>query len=183
MAALMPIRGERMILSGVPFSYAIFFDPQLAAGGEVPGVVTAVDRQRLAEPRRAAGQVEHVLHAAPRVHQRQAIERLDGADQDGAAQADVFRHAVEAPPGVDHIDVGVPRRAEHRRVAPRHSAIRVASRIAAAQVGFGFDDPPAAEALRRLPHQPLADQLAGDNGRMAGIERSGQQVCAEHGIA
>ena len=169
------MRGERRIFSGVLFSECVFFDPEFAAGGEVVRVVAAVDGERLAEAGGTAGYVEQVLSTAASMHKRQAIEWLDGANQDGAAQADIFGHAVEAPLGVDHIDVGVPRRAEHRRVAGRHPAIGVTSRVAAAQVGFGLDDAAAAEALRRQSRTAVCRSVRGPQPRDRGHKTPGEE--------
>ena len=81
-----------------------------------------VTPSRLAKAARSRAQAAHVVGAAPRPHHSEAGRRLEGADQHGAAQRPGAAHQVQAPMKAASVDVGVPRRAEHRGVARRRAA-------------------------------------------------------------
>ena len=116
--------------------------------------------------------------ASAGAHEVEAGDRFDGANEYAAGLAIRFRHQVEAfVHTVNQVDVGVTRRSEDDAGTLRQAAGGVGCEvIAAAQVGFGFDDDAGGGAV----HQEFADQVAGDFHGGAGIERSGEYAAGEH---
>jgi len=47
-------------------------------------------------------------------------------------------------------------------------------------IGFGLDDTAAGDAFRQLPHHELADEIAGESGRILRQLRAGEWAMAGH---
>jgi hypothetical protein len=139
---------------------------------DVHAVVMARDPEG---QRELAGTVGELLGprcgAAARTHEVQAGYRFDSANEHAAGLAIRFRHQVEAfVHTVNQVDVSVAGRSEDDSGTLGHAAGSVGGEvIAAAQVGFGFDDDAGGGAV----HREFADQVAGDFHGGAGIERAG----------
>ncbi len=78
-----------------------------------------------------------------------------------------IEHPVHA---VDEVHVGVARRAKHGVVAPGGAGRGVARRIFGAAVPFSFDDPSDEGLPIHDAHQPLADEIVGNDLGIACIE-------------
>jgi hypothetical protein len=53
--------------------------------------------------------------------------------------------------------------------------MRVAGRVAAAEIRLRLDDPPRSDSLGRFANQPLAQKLASDRDRVAGVKLAGKR--------
>ena len=132
------------------------------------------DRERLADPARARAQEPHVVEPPAPPHLTEPVRRLERADQDGVGDALGLADEVDAPVDpVRAVDVGVPRRPEHRGVSRRQAAVAVRRRVLVV-VGLELDDP-AADAVdeERRPDQLLCDLVHG----------SGEKSATDHGLA
>ena len=131
--------------------------------------------------RELAGAVRQVALAAgggaPGPHRVDALQRLDGAQQHGAAHAFALRHDVHEPVAVvDEVDVGLAGPAEEVVTAPlRLDETRLAVYDAPAvegrvvlRVRLRLDEPPHEAPVRMVVHEQLADEVAGDLQRRAG---------------
>lgn len=124
---------------------------------EVSAVHPTVYPESLSQLARAAAQVpEH--GCAPRLdHKVNPRNRLESADQNRLRGTLGLSDGVQAPAGVDHVDVGVPGRTEHRPVAVRHPSRGMVCGIAG-QVCLCLDDAAGNDAVGRLVKQDMADQ-------------------------
>ena len=80
-------------------------------------VEPAVDGESLAEAARASGQFEPLLSLAVCLHEVDAVDRLDRADEHRGARAVRPGHHVEAVTRMDRVHICPARRAEHGGVA------------------------------------------------------------------
>ena len=121
-------------------------------------VQALVDAQCRAQPPRSGAKLfDGDPPAAPPVHDLQAMERLDGADEDGAARCAADDVEAMMQP-VDAIDIGMADRPEHRRVACGPAGEAVRGRIGGV-IGLGLHDR-TADAVHQQGH---AKQRAGDD--------------------
>ena len=100
----------------------------------------AGDPECLAQPPWPGAEQALVLEAAPTLHLRKPVCRLERADQD--CVRDTLRPAdkVDAPVNaVGAVDVRMARRAEHGRVAAGAAAVAVGGRVLVV-VGLDLDD-------------------------------------------
>ena len=127
-------------------------------GGEVEAVVAQLDPQRLRELAGPGAELLLALHAAPRAHQVDPGERLQGADQHrgphAGGLADGVQQRVDA---VGAVDVRAPRGAEEGRRSRGEPHVGVTGGLAVV-VGLGLDDHPR----DALVLDDAADQRAGD---------------------
>src|SRR4051812_22013703 len=82
-------------------------DPQRFAFREIPAVQLSVDIQRLTKPRRAADEIEELVGAAAELHELDANEWLQRSNQDRAATVFGLRDCVQAPLGMNRVDIRV----------------------------------------------------------------------------
>ena len=71
---------------------------------------------------------------------------------------------------VDHVDVGVPGRAEHHSRAFGEPARGVCREVVRTEVGLRLDDAPHALDARNDVHEVLAEELPRDEDRVAVVE-------------
>ena len=99
-------------------------------------------------------------------HDRDAFERLERPDQDAGADALRFARDIQHPGNpVGEIDIGVSRLEKERTNARRHPSVGVPGGVAD-DVGLGFDNTAAGYPFRQFAHQQLADEKAGERGRI-----------------
>jgi hypothetical protein len=172
---------------------------QAKGGGriqEVEPVIVELDAKCRSEVRRAGGQaLRHqprdpsalgrgVCRSGPtprhrggepcRPHQVHALERFDGAQENGAAAPGGAYDDIEARVHpVDTVDIRSSGCAEHGGRARRRPKPGVRGTVLRAGVRLHLDDPAAAAALASLAHEKHPDQAAGclDDGTR---EQTGQ---------
>ena len=131
-------------------------------------VEPAVDGESLAEAARASGQFEPLLSLAVCLHEVDAVDRLDCADEHRGARAVRPGHDVGAVTRMDRVHIGPARRAEYGVVALGFPARGVAGRVAFGQVGLGLDDAPGEPPPIQCSHKQFANQVTGNRwGRTA----------------
>ena len=151
--------------------------PQRLSARQVPAIQAPVDRQRLAQPRRAARQLANAnlrlalciarpvtcrdirrpAQQAPLFHKLNSRQGFQRSQQHGMRDPRRLGNDVQAPPRVDRIHVRVPRRTEHARIPPRRPAISMARGIMLSQIGLHLDDPPRRETGRCVPTKRLPE--------------------------
>jgi hypothetical protein len=98
------------------------------------------DPERLAEPAGSGAEQTIVVQAASLPHPLESVGGLECADQDRTRGVDLLAHEVQTPvDAVRPVDVGMPRRAEHRGVALGPATVPVRGRILVV-VGLDLDD-------------------------------------------
>ena len=126
----------------------------------------AGDAERLAEASRPGCEQPNVVEPAPLAHELEAVGRLERPDQHRCGAPFLLADEVQAPVDpVGAVDVRVPGRSEHRRVARRAAAEAVRGGILGV-VRLDLDDP-AADAV---DEERDADQLGRDLVDAAGEE-------------
>ena len=135
-------------------------------GGEVGAVVLELDAECLGELARPGAQIAHRAHAPAQLHEGDAVERFQRADEDRRAHtlglADRVEQGVDA---VGPIHVGAPRWPEQRVGAGREADMGMAGGLGVV-VGLGLDD--HARALAVADH--AADQVSSDLEHRARVE-------------
>src|ERR1700724_3513479 len=117
-------------------------EPERTWGTEIRAVERAVDAQGGGKTPRTAREVEQAGGFAVLSHLLDAVEGLERADQDTAADASDFRGDVEHEVvAVAEIDVGMAAAKKHGAIARRRSA-KVMGGGVALRIGFGFHDAP-----------------------------------------
>jgi hypothetical protein len=128
---------------------------------EPAAVELAGHAECLAEATRARAEKALVVEAAALAHLFETGTRLERAQQHPGAMPGGHADEVEAPvQAVGAVDIGMARRAEHRRVACRVSGEAVRGRVGLV-VGLGLDD----DAADTVDEDPGADQGACHLGR------------------
>ena len=101
------------------------------------------DAECLAEPSGTGAEEPQVVEPAALVHPLEAVHRLQRAHEHGGRALLRLADEIEAPVDpVGAVDVGVARRAEHRRVS-RRSPPKAVARGIRPVVGLDLDDRPA----------------------------------------
>src|SRR5712672_3603510 len=96
---------------------------------------------------------------APTLHERDALERLKGAQQNASAHAGFFARYVHHEAGsIREIHIGVAAAKKERANTGRLAAERMSRRIAD-RVRFGLNDASAEPPLQVVVDQRLADQV------------------------
>jgi len=138
----------RTVFSDWPDGMAGFAQPERAGSAKVEPVVAAVDLKSGRKPSGAACEIEKSSGLAVALHELDAIEGFERADEnrrgDSCGLAHDIQHEVRA---VIEKNVGVSWSEIHRANA-RSGAAEMMSRGIARRVGFRFHDP-AAQAARR----------------------------------
>src|SRR5207253_8586026 len=105
------------------------------------------------------------------LHQRDAVERLQRANEYGAGVSVGFSNRIEQEvDAVVQIDVRKAGRTEERLAARRTSERRVAGGIILADVGLGLDDDAGRHALTRAMDEDFAEQVLGNGERRSCVE-------------
>ena len=166
-AFVMPMRGPRTI-SGSPSRARSSNGDSSSARPSCSRVIA----ERLAQPPRPGAEQPLVPDPAPRAHHVEPLRRLERADQHRIRDADVLADEVQAPVDpVRAVDVRVPGRAEHRRVAlgPAAEAVRGGILVV---VRLDLDD----HAADAVDEQRGADQLGRDVVHRAREELTRERV-------
>src|SRR5215213_1889929 len=141
------------------------------------------DAERLAELAGPGTQRTLLLQAAAAAHRRQAVGRLQRADQHGAGRACRLADKIHAPvDAVGAVDISKTGRAEHHEVAWRGAAKRVRGRVQMMiRLDLGDDAADAIDqkrrpdqvggylmyaAIKKQAFQRLAEARGGDIGRI-----------------
>ncbi len=145
-----------------------YAEPERAGGAEVCGVEGAVNAQSGGEASGTAGKVEQARGLAVTRHLLDALQRLQGADEDAAADsrglcADV-EHEVIA---VAKINVGVTNAETHGASALGRAAKVVGGGVAR-RVGLGFDNTAAKADAGEFADDDFADEKAGQSHGVQG---------------
>ena len=117
-------------------------------------IMRVVDAKRLTDAAGARTQQPNVVQAATAAHGVESVGRFDGADQHAGTVAGLAADGIQAPVNaVRAVDISVPGRAEHRRIARPWATMAVRGGIVDV-VGLGLDDA-ATDAVDQQQH---ADQ-------------------------
>jgi hypothetical protein len=143
-------------------------EPERAGGAEVCGVEGAVNAQSGGEAPGTAGKVEQARGLAVAPHLLDALQRLEGADEDAATHSGGLRADVEHEViAVAKIDVGVAKAEKHGTSALGGSAKVVRGRVAR-RVGLGFDNTAAKTDAGEFANDDFADKKAGQSHGVQG---------------
>src|SRR5690242_13354142 len=139
-----------------------FAEPEFFVFAQIQAVMAAIDLHSLREAAGAAGEIEEFGGLAVALHDFDAFERLEGADQDGGGGfgrlADDVEHEVCA---VVEENVDVAGSEVHGLDARRGAAEMVTGGIAW-RIGFGFDDAAADATGGKLVDDDFADEETGE---------------------
>jgi len=126
--------------SNRPSEVAGFTEPERPSSAHVEAVVAAVDLKSGSESSRAAGEVEKPNGLAVLLHEGDAVQRFDGANEDGGGGARRFAHDIEHEVCTvveENIDVAG---SEIHRTNPRSWAAEMVTCRIAGRVGFRLHD-------------------------------------------
>lgn len=141
-------------------------EPERAFPAKVEPVERAIDPERLGKPSRSSRQVAQALGSPIALHDRDSFERFERPDQDAGANALRLARNIQHPGNaVGEIDIGVAALEEERAIARRHAPVGMSRRIAD-DIRLGFDDAADCRAFGQFPRQQLADEKAGERGRI-----------------
>jgi hypothetical protein len=137
-----------------------FAQPELAGGAQVEPVVAAVDLKGGGEPSRATREIEKPSGLAVPLHDRDSVERFEGADENRGRNtsgfADDIEHEVRAIVE-KNVDVAW---SEIHRANPRCWAAKMVSGGVARRIGFCLHDAAAKAARREIVNDDLSDEEA-----------------------
>jgi len=146
--------------------------PQRPVRAQIEPVVAAIDVHRDGEPAWPTREIPQAIRAAPDLHERNALERLERSDQNpGPDSAGFARDIEQVPHAVIEVYVGMSALEKQRAIACRRSAEGMAGCIAD-HIGLGFDDSSARRSRARLVHQHAADE---ETRQLDAVDR---QLCA-----
>ena len=135
-------------------------NPEGARRAEVNGVEAAVNLQSGGQAAGTPGEIENPGGSAVELHLLEALERLEGADQDSAADAGkLAAHVEHKMIAVAEINIGMSAAQEHRTSARSGSAKMMRGWIAG-RIRFGLDDATGNSAGGEFADDDLADQEA-----------------------
>src|SRR5215813_1420462 len=98
------------------------------------------DRQRLAQPSRSGAKKPFVMDATAATHDREALSRHQGANQDRAGAALRFADEIDAPvDAIGAVDIHMAWRSEHHSIAGGRSPKAVRRRVSVV-ISLNFDD-------------------------------------------
>ena len=144
---------------------------------ERQGVVRDGDAERFGQLARARAQRALIVQTAAPAHRRQAVGRLQRADQHGAGRAFLLADEIHAPvDAVGAIDIGKAGRAEHHLVPRRRAAEGVRRRVGV-MIGLDLDN----DAADAVDQQRRADQVGRDLVHAAGEKRALQRLAEPGG--
>jgi len=134
--------------------------PQLTGSAKIQAVVAAVDLQGLGEASGAAGEVQQTSSLAMFLHQGNAFQWFQRANQDTPGDARPFAGDVEHEVRtVIEENVGVAGSEVHGTDSRRRAAIVMTSGIAG-RVSFRFHDASAQTPGGKIVHNDFADEEA-----------------------
>jgi hypothetical protein len=116
-------------------------------------------------------------------HGFEAVEGIEGADEDSSGFAGTMRGDVEAVVhAVDEVDIGVSGWAEEDCVVGSEAAGRVGCRVDEAEVGFDFDDAGGEAFALEVADEELAEEGPGYSVGGAGVEASWEEFWGVTGL-
>lgn len=137
-----------------------FTEPEFLVRAKVDAIVAAVDLQRLRQTSRAAREIAEFRGFAMALHDFDAVERLERANENGGGGFGRFTHDVEHEVvAVIEKNVDMAGREIHRADARRWPAKMVSSRIAR-RIRLGLNDAATDTADREIVHDHFANQEA-----------------------
>ena len=126
---------------------------------KIEAIHAAGDSEGVGHAAGTSREIEYAGRAAAPLHLRDALERLDGANQDACANAHRtggnIQHEVIA---VTEINIGVAALEEERAIARSHAAEGVCGGVTD-DVGFGFDDASGEANAWKIVNERFADQI------------------------
>ena len=135
-----------------------FAEPEIFIFAEIDAIVAAIDLQSLREATRPAGETEKLGGFAMALHDCDAFERLERANEDGGGDfgrlADDIEHEMRA---VVEENINVAGSEIHGFDARRGPAEMMTGGIAR-RIRFGFDDAAADASGRQVVHYDFADE-------------------------
>jgi hypothetical protein len=145
-----------------PHGMADFAEPEWAASAKVEAVVMAMDLKGGGEASRPAREIENSSGLAVALHELDAFERLEGADEDRGGDscglADDIEHEVRA---VIEKNVGVAWGEIHRSNARSWPAVVMSGGIAR-RIGLCFHNAAAQSARREIVHDSFPYEEASE---------------------
>lgn len=133
-------------------------EPKFFVGAEIDTIMAAIDLQSLRKTPRAAREIQKLSGFAMALHDFDAFERLEGANQNGGGGSSGLAHHVEHKViAIIEENVDVPGSEIHRADAWRRAAEMMSGRVAR-RIRFGFDDAAADASRRQIVHDDFADQ-------------------------
>jgi len=135
-------------------------EPQRSAAAQIQAVVATVDSKSSGEAAGSARQVERTSGFAMALHEREALEGLDRADENRS------RGSLRLADDVEHVMRAVIEEyvcmagGEIHRANSRSGTAKVVSRGIAGRVGLDFHDAPADAAGRKIVHHDFANEKA-----------------------
>jgi hypothetical protein len=132
--------------------------PQRTGLAQVDPVQPAINPQGHGQPPWPPTEISQRGGFAVLLHERDAIDGLDGPDQHTRSDAGRFaRHVQHERDAVGEINISVPVREEKCPVARGHAAIGVTGGVAD-RIGLGLDDAAMHDAFSLCPHEYFADE-------------------------
>ncbi len=134
--------------------------PKGTGSAQIEPVVAAVDLQSRGETAGATGEIEKANCPAMALHEFDAFQRLEGADEDrGRGSGRLADHVQHEMRTVVEEDVDVPR-SEIHGAYPRGGATEMMTGGIPRWIRFGFDDASAEAASRKVMDYNFADEEA-----------------------
>src|SRR5690348_1463340 len=119
------------------------------------------------------------MHPAARLHDRHALDRLEGTQQHAGADPGTLARNVDAKVHpIYQVNVRVTAAQEQRAVTIRLASVGMATRVAG-NVGLGFDDAAAGAPLGGIAYERLSDEKIRERG---GVDRKIGTLQSFHGI-
>jgi hypothetical protein len=141
-------------------------EPEWSGGAEIEAVVPAIDLQRRGKTPGAAREIEEPGRFAVALHEFDALERFERADQDRRGNPGRLAHDVQHEVrSVIEKNVGVPGMKIHGTNARSRTTVVMAGGIAW-WIGFGFDDSSAQAAGRKIVNDDFADEKVREFNRV-----------------
>lgn len=138
--------------------------PEGAIGTEIDTVQALIDVQRSGEASRPSGEICEFVSVTEALHEADAFERLDGAQEHSSTNAGFFGGNVEhVGRSVDEIDVSKSPAQKKRLVSGGLSAEGVAAAIAR-RVSLNLDNAAAHPGSPGLTHNGFPDEITGEFG-------------------
>ena len=155
--------------------------PKRALLAKVEAIERTIDPERLGEPARTSREIPQGLDASIPPHDGQAFDGFERPNQDaGADSGRLARHIQHEGDAVGEVNVGMSALEKQRAIARRHAPVGVPGGVADT-IGLGLDDAAARRAFGQLPHEELANEKAGERGRVDRQRRAEARPCRRPG--
>ena len=115
------------------------------------------------------------------LHERDSLERIDGAQKHGAGDPGFLRDHIQQGIHMALVDIGPSGRPEHGGISPAESPAGMAAGIMAAGIRFCFHYQSGNPAAGRVMDEEHADKVPGHLQGMAPEERGGDSVMHKSG--